>query len=93
MNTSPNQLRQHGLLRVFADPRVRVGLLALAALAIEAAIAAFVLDVSLNFFAQLAPFWVFTVYKLSGRRDRVSEIVASLLVVAATLAVLVAYAL
>jgi hypothetical protein len=93
MNTSLHQLGRQGGSRVFSDPRMRVGALAVVALLVEAAIAAFVLDMHLNFFAQLAPFWVFVAYKLSGRRDRTSETIASVAVVVVTVGVLVASAL
>jgi hypothetical protein len=39
-----------------------------------------------------APFWVFTAYKVSGRRGRISEILASVLVIGVTVAVLLSYA-
>jgi hypothetical protein len=72
---------------------VRVGLLAAVALLVEALLAKIVLDVQLNFFAQLAALWIFVVYKLSGRRDRLTETVASVAVVAVTATVLLAYTL
>ena len=52
-----------------------------------------VLDVEMNFFSMLAPFWVFTVYQVSGRRDRTSELVALIAIVLVTAAVLLVYAL
>jgi hypothetical protein len=83
----------HGRLRgVLDNPQVRVGLLTLAALLVEAGLARWVLDVELNFFALLAPFWVFVAYKVSGQRGRTAEIVASVAVVVAAAAVLLAYA-
>jgi hypothetical protein len=83
----------HRLRERFGDPQVRVGLLAAAALLVEALLAKTVLDLQLNFFAQLAALWIFVVYKLSGRRDRLSETAASVAVVVVTATVLLGYAL
>jgi hypothetical protein len=77
--------------RLFDRPEIRVGGVAVAALIVEAVLARVVLDVHLNFFAQLAALWVFAAYKLSGRRDRISEVVASIAVIAVTTAVLLVY--
>jgi hypothetical protein len=74
-------------------PDVRLGLLTLAALLAEAAVARWVLDTELPFFALLAPFWVFVAYRVSGQRGRTARIVASLGIVGAAVVVLVAYAL
>jgi hypothetical protein len=84
----PHQLRGR-----FGDPQVRVGLLAAVALLVEVLLAKNVLNLQLNFFAQLAALWIFVVYKLSGRRDRLTETVASVAVVVVTATVLLAYAL
>jgi hypothetical protein len=64
-----------------------------AAVAVELVLARTVLDVELNFFALLAPFFVFTAYKVSGERGRRAEVVASVAVVAAAAIVLLAHAL
>jgi hypothetical protein len=79
-------------LGVLANPQVRVGLLMIAALLVEWVLARTVLDVELSFFALLAPFFVFTAYKVSGQRGRTAEIVASVAVVVAVAAVLLVYA-
>jgi hypothetical protein len=83
----------HRLRATLNDPHVRVGLLAAAALLVEAVLAKSVLDLQLNFFAQLAALWVFVAYKLSGRRDRLTETAASVAVVVVTATVLIVYAL
>jgi hypothetical protein len=48
---------RHRLPGVLADPQVRVGLLAEAALVVEAVLARRVRDVRLDFFAQLVALW------------------------------------
>jgi hypothetical protein len=78
---------------VLANPQVRVGLLTIAVLLAEVASARAVLDVELDFFALLAPFFVFTAYKVSGQRGRTAETVAMASVVVVAAAVLIAYAL
>jgi hypothetical protein len=93
MNAPPHQAPPHRLSGVLENPQVRVALLTAVALLVEVVLAKNVLDVSLNFFSMLAPFWVFTVYQVTGRRDRMSAIVASIAVVSATAAVLLVYAL
>ncbi len=75
------------------DSRVRIALLAAFAILAEVVLARKVLDVDLNFVAQLAPMWVFVAFKLSGRRDRPTEIAAAVAVVVATAVVLTVYAL
>jgi hypothetical protein len=82
----------HRLRGVLGDPQVRVGLLTAAALLIEAVLAKSILDLQLNFFAQLAALWIFVAYKITGRRDRFTETAASLAVIAVTAAVLLVYA-
>jgi hypothetical protein len=77
---------------VLASAQVRVGLLTLVGLAVEVGLARTVLDVELNFFALLAPFFVFTAYKVSGQRGRTAEMVASVAVVVAAATVLLVYA-
>ena len=91
-NGAQAQAPSHRLPGVLAHPQVRVGLLTAAALVVEAVLARAVLDVELNFLALLAPFFVFTAYKVSGQRGRTAEIVASVAVVVATAAVLLVYA-
>lgn len=93
MSTPSHHAPQHRLRGLLESPQLRVALLTAAALLVEVAVAKNVLDVELNFFSMLAPFWVFTAYQVSGRRDRTSEIVASIAVVLATAAVLLVYAL
>jgi hypothetical protein len=93
MNASPHHAPEHRLRAALDDPQIRVGLLAAAALLVEAVLAKGVLDLELNFFAQLAALWVFVAYKLSGRRDRLTETVASVAVVVVTATVLLVYAL
>ena len=78
---------------VIENPQVQVGLLTAVALLVEVLLMKYVLDASPSMFVLLGPLWAFTVYKVSGRRDRTSEIVASIAVVLVTAAVLLAYAL
>jgi hypothetical protein len=73
-------------------PEVRVALVAAACLLVEAVLAKNVLDVQLDAFSQLAGMWVWLVYVLVGRRDRVAELAAMAAAVFATVAVLVVYA-
>lgn len=87
------QAPPHRLPGVLANPQVRVGLLAAVALLVEWVLASTVLDVELDFFAVLAPFFIFTAYKVSGQRGRTAEIVASLGVVVAAATVVLVYAL
>jgi hypothetical protein len=81
------------LPRVLANPHVRVALVTAAALAVMAVVARRVLDVELGFYALLAPFFVFTAYKVSGQRGRTAELIASAAVVMTAAVVLLAYAL
>jgi hypothetical protein len=83
----------HRLRGVLGDPQVRVGLLTAAALLIEAVLAKSILDLQLNFFAQLAALWIFVAYKITGWRDRFTETAASIAVIAVTATVLLVYAL
>jgi hypothetical protein len=92
-STPPAPAPRRRLPGVLANPHVRVGLLTVAALLVEAVLARTVLDVEIAFFALLAPFFVFTAYKVSGQRGRTAEIVASVAVVVATAAVMLVYAL
>jgi hypothetical protein len=82
----------HRLSDVFENPQVRVGLLTAVALLVEVVLVKYVLDVDPSLFILLGPLWVFTVYKVTGRRDRISEIVASVAVVVAVATVLLVYA-
>jgi hypothetical protein len=93
MNASPHHASEHRRRAALDDPQVRVGLLAAAALLVEAVLAKSVLDLQLNFFAQLAALWVFVAYKLNGRRDRLTETAASVAVVVVTATVLLVYVL
>jgi hypothetical protein len=74
------------------DPQVGVALVAAACLLVEAVIAKNVLDVELGFVSQFAPLWIFVAYQLSGLRDRTSEVVFVAVIILATAAVLVLYA-
>jgi hypothetical protein len=93
MNAPPHRAPEHRLPSALDDPQVRVGLLAAAALLVGAVLAKSVLDLQVDFFAQLAALWVFVAYKLSGRRDRLAETAASVAVVVVTATVLLVYAL
>jgi hypothetical protein len=79
--------------RHIADPQVRVALVTAVCLIGEAVIAKNVLDVELDWFSQLAPFWVFIAYMISGLRDRASEMGFVAAIIGSTVAVLVLYAL
>lgn len=92
-NAPPAQAPPRRLWGVLGNPQVRVGLLTVAALVVEAVLARSVFDVELDFFALLAPFFVFTAYKVSGQRGRTAEIVASVAVVVAAATVVLVYAL
>ncbi|MGZ8707321.1 MAG: hypothetical protein ACXW0R_08055 [Gaiellaceae bacterium] len=78
--------------RQIRDPQVMVSLVAAACLLVEAVIAKNVIDVELDFFTQLAPMWIFIVYQVSGLRDRTSEIAFIAVIILATAAILVLYA-
>jgi len=73
-------------------PEVRVALVAAVCVIAEAVIAKNVIDVELGWVSQLAPFWVFIAYMVSGLRDRASEIAFTITLVVVTAAVLVVYA-
>ncbi len=75
------------------DPQVRVALVTAVCLLVQAVIAKNVLDVELGFLGQLAPFWVFVAYLVTGLRDRASELAFGVTIVLTTVAVLVLYAL
>jgi hypothetical protein len=78
--------------RQIRDPQVTVSLVAAACVLVEAVIAKNVIDVDLDFFIQLAPMWIFIAYLVSGLRDRTSEIAFSAVIILATAAILVLYA-
>ena len=78
--------------RHLREPQVTIALLTAACLIVEAIVAKNVLDVDLEWFSQLLPFWVFVAYMVSGIRDRASEIAFSTAIIATTVAVLVLYA-
>jgi hypothetical protein len=79
--------------RYIADQQVKLALVTALCLIVEAVVAKNVLDVELDWFSQLAPFWVFIAYMVSGLRDRASEIGFKVAIVGSTVAVLALYAL
>ena len=81
-----------GWRRRIHDPQVTVSLVAAACLLLEAVIAKNVIDLELDFFSQFAPMWIFIAYLVSGLRDRTSEIAFSAVIILATAAILVLYA-
>ena len=81
-----------GWRRRIRDPQVTVSLVAAACLLVEAVIAKNVIEVELAFFSQFAPLWIFIAYLVSGLRDRTSEVAFSVVIVLATVAILVLYA-
>jgi hypothetical protein len=93
MSTPAHHAPRHRLPDVIENPQVQVGLLTAVALLVEVLLMKYVLDASPSMFVLLGPLWAFTVYKVSGRRDRTSQIVASVAVVLVTAAVLLIYAL
>jgi hypothetical protein len=74
------------------EPQVVVSLVAAACLLAEAVIAKNVIDVELDVFSQFVPMWLFIVYLVSGLSDRTSAIAFITVIVLATAAVLVLYA-
>jgi hypothetical protein len=58
----------------------------------QAIIAKNVLDVEMDWYSMLAPFWVFVAYMVSGPHNRASEIGFATAIVASSVAVLVLYA-
>jgi hypothetical protein len=78
--------------RQIRDPQVMVSLVAAACLLVEAVIAKNVIEVELDFFSQFAPLWIFIAYQVSGLRDRTSEIAFIAVIILATAAILVLYA-
>jgi hypothetical protein len=82
-----------GWRRQFRDPQVVVALVTAVCLIVQAIVAKNVLDVELDWYSQLAPFWVFVAYMVSGVRDRTSEIAFVAVIIGSSVAVLVLYAL
>lgn len=78
--------------RQIHDPQVVVSFVAAACLLVEAVIAKNVIEVELDFFSQFAPMWIFIAYLVSGLRDRTSEIAFIAVIILATAAILVLYA-
>lgn len=74
------------------DPQVRVALVAAACLLVQAVVAKNVLDVELDFVSQFAALWIFIGYQFSGFRNRSTEIAFMAVMVLATAAILVLYA-
>lgn len=79
--------------RTLRDPELRVALVVAVCLLGQAVIAKNVLDVTLDPITSLGALWVWLVYSLTGRRDRVSELGAEAAAVFVTAATLVLYAL
>lgn len=78
--------------RQLRDPQVTVSLVAAACLLVLAVVAKNVIDVELDVFSLLAPMWILIAYQLTGLRDRSSTVAFSVVIVLATAAVLVLYA-
>ena len=74
------------------EPQVMVSFVAGACLLVEAVIAKNVIDVELDLFSQFAAMWIFVAYLVSGLRDRASELAFIAVIILATAAVLVFYA-
>lgn len=74
------------------DPLVTVSFVTAACVLVEAVIAKNVIDVELDFFSQFAPLWIFIAYLVSGLRDRMSEVAFIAVIILATAAILVLYA-
>jgi hypothetical protein len=78
--------------RQIGDPQVVVALVAAVCLLVEAVIAKNVIEVELDVFSQFVPMWIFIAYLVSGLRDRASEIAFIAVIILATAATLVLYA-
>ena len=72
---------------------VRLSFVVAACLLIEAVVAKEVLDVSLDYFSQMAALWVFIAYLVTGRHDKSTARAFGIAAVAVTAAVLGLYAL
>jgi len=79
--------------RLLQDAQVRLASLTAVCLLTEAVIAKNVLEVRLDFFAQMAPFWVYLFATLGGAVEPQSERGIAATILAVTVAVLVLYAL
>ena len=88
----PGYFQRLHWLRPLQESEVRVALVAAACLLVEAVVAKNVLDVQLDVMSQLAAMWVWLVFSLVGRRDRVAELAAMAVAVLVTAAILVLYA-
>ena len=85
-------MKRRGFQEALGDAQVRVALVSAVALMVQAVVAKNLLDVELDFVSQYAALWVFIVFQLSGRRDRVAELGTAALVVLVTAAILILYA-
>jgi hypothetical protein len=85
-------LKRTGFLKTFGDAQVRVALVTAVALLVQAVLAKNVLDVELDFISQFSALWVFIVFQLTGRNDRLAELGADAVIVLVTAAVLILYA-
>lgn len=74
------------------DPQIMVALVTAACLLAEAVIAKNVIDVELGLISQFAPMWIFIAYQVSGLRDRASSLAFTAVIILATAAILVLYA-
>jgi hypothetical protein len=88
MTPSPQRPHPPRFGAIFADPQVRVALVAAVALLLQAVLAKNVLDVELDIFSQYAALWVFIVYMVAGERSRSVEILTCIAIVVVTAAVL-----
>jgi hypothetical protein len=71
-----------------ASCEVRLSFVVAACLLVEAVVAKEILDVSLDYFSQLAALWVFIAYLVTGRHDKSAATAFALAAVAVTVAVL-----
>ena len=85
-------MKKQGFLKAFGDAQVRVALVTALALMVQAVLAKNVLDVELDFISQFAALWVFIVFQLSGRYDRLAELATDAAIILVTAAVLTLYA-
>ena len=79
--------------RQLAEPEVRVALVTAVCVLVQAVLAKNLLEVEVDILTQLAPFWVFIAFLVSGLRDRAAELGFTVAIVGVTAAVLVLYAL
>ena len=85
-------MKKRAILDALGDAQVRVALVTAVALMVQAVLAKNVLDVELDFISQYAALWVFIVFELSGRRDRLAELATAAVIVLVTAAILILYA-